>query len=91
MSKVKKGLKKINNCLDLPEGLLTGGVHIELQSDERALIDGKCTVLKYSDTEIKMNTGTGIIIFVGQNLSLDTLQINNSSISGKIKKIEFEN
>ena len=41
LGNVKRGLSKINKCLDLPEGLLSGGTHIELQSNQKALIDGK--------------------------------------------------
>ncbi|MGN0172820.1 MAG: YabP/YqfC family sporulation protein [Acutalibacteraceae bacterium] len=89
MGNVKRGLSKINKCLDLPEGLLSGGTHIELQSNQKALIDGKCTVLQYSDEEIKMNTGSGIVSFKGKNLSIDMLNKESACISGIIKNLEF--
>ncbi len=91
MKNVKRGLNKINHYLDLPEGLLSGGARVELQSDERALIDCKCTVLQYSDEKIKINTGTGIIAFFGKNLSINSLNRESAVITGKIKKVEFEN
>ena len=88
---VKRGLDKINHYLDLPEGLLSGGARVELQSNERALIDCKCTVLLYSDEEIKINTGTGIIAFSGRRLSINSLNRESAVITGKIKKVEFLN
>lgn len=87
----KRRLDKINHYLDLPEGLLTGGARVELQSNERALIDCKCTVLLYSDEEIKINTGTGIIAFSGKCLSINSLNRESAVITGKIKKVEFLN
>ena len=89
MGNVKRGLNKINRCLDLPDGLLSGETHIEVLSDKKALIDGKCTVLQYSEEEIKINTGTGIIAFIGKNLSIDSLNKESAIISGTLKKIEF--
>ena len=91
MANRKSGLNKINKYLDLPEGLLTGGARIELQSNEKALIDCKCTVLQYAENEIKINTGTGIIAFIGNNLKLDSLSTDTACISGHIKTLEFQN
>lgn len=89
MSKVKKGLKSLNRYLDLPEGLIDGGVHIELQSNKQAVIDGRCSILQYSEEEIKINTGTGIVMFCGNGLCLDTLNRDGALISGTILKMEF--
>lgn len=91
MSNIKRGLNKINNYLDLPEGLLSGGARVELQSNERALIDCRCTVLQYSEEEIKINTGTGIISFCGKALSINSLNRESAVITGKIKTVTFEN
>lgn len=91
LKKVKRGLRKINNYLELPEGLLTGGARVEIQSNERALVDCKCTVLQYNDKEIKINTGTGIITFCGKNLSISALQHDSAVIVGEIEKVLFEN
>lgn len=88
---MKRGLNKLNKCLELPEGLLSGGARIELQSNERALVDCKCTVLQYSEEEIKLNTGTGIISFSGKSLSINSLNRESAVITGFIKKVEFQN
>ena len=84
-------INNINKYLDLPVGLLTGGGIIELQSNEKALIDCKCTVLQYTEEEIKINTGSGIIAFFGTNLKLDSLSTDSACISGQIKTLEFQN
>ncbi|MBQ5590801.1 MAG: YabP/YqfC family sporulation protein [Clostridia bacterium] len=91
MSNLKRGLDKLNRCLDLPDGLLSGGARIELQSNEKALIDCKCSVLQYSDNEIKINTRTGIVVFFGSNLRINSLNKESAVISGKILKVEFQN
>ena len=68
MANVKNKLNKINKYFELPEGLATGGICIELMSNKQAILDGKCSVLQYSDTQIKINTGNSTVEFFGKNL-----------------------
>lgn len=89
MSKVKKGLDRLNRYLDLPEGLINGGVHIEFHSNKQALIDGKCSILQYSEDQIRLNTDTGGVSICGKGLCLDTLNREGALISGTIYKLEF--
>ena len=87
--KCKRNL--ISKYFELPSGILSGGARIELQSNQSALIDCKCTILQYSETEIKINTGSEIIAFTGENLTLDSLNTSTAYISGNIEKLEFLN
>ncbi len=89
MANVKNKLNRINKCFDLPEGLITGEIFIELMANKQAVLEGKCSVLQYSDTQIKINTGNGTIEFFGANMCLDTLNKEGAMISGTIQKIEF--
>lgn len=91
MSDKKSKRNLISKYFELPSGVLSGGARIELQSNESALIDCKCTILQYSETEIKINTGSGIIAFFGENLKLDSLSTDTAYISGTILKLEFQN
>ncbi len=79
---------KLKN-LSVPNGLMTGGAHIELFSNKEAVIDGMRGVLEYNDCYIKLNTGRGTVEFFGTNLEISSLDINGLSISGNISKIEF--
>ncbi len=87
--KIKRGLERINKQFDLPGGLLSGGTHIDLQSNTRAIIDGRCTVFHYSTDEIKINTGTGLVVFSGRNLTIKNLCKDSICICGVIKQVEF--
>ncbi|MBQ2676259.1 MAG: YabP/YqfC family sporulation protein [Clostridia bacterium] len=90
MSKHKhRPLQYLSNALELPEGLLSGGAHLELRSNREAVIDGKCTVLEYDDSKIKINTGSGIIKFCGRNLSICSLCSDSAIIRGFICTIDF--
>ena len=86
---LKRGLNKINRCLDLPGGLLSGGTHIDLQSNTQAIIDGRCTILQYSTEVIKINTGTGIVAFFGRDMAIKNLCKDSICIYGEIKSVEF--
>lgn len=85
----KKRLESLGEFLELPSGLLSGGAHIELRSNREAIIDGKCTVLEYCDSCIKINTGSGIIKIVGRGLAICSLTYNSAIIKGFICTVDF--
>ena len=89
MSEKKSKKNIINRYLELPS-TASSGARIELQSNESALIDCKCTILQYSETEIKINTNSGVVAFFGANLKLDSLTTETACISGQFQKIEFQ-
>ncbi len=87
MSKGKKdGLIR---AFSVPNGLFESGAHMELFSNNEAVIDGIKGVLEYSDCFIKLNMGKGTVEFYGTGLHISSLDINGLTINGKIEKIEF--
>lgn len=85
----KQLLNELGEKIQLPGGMLSGGVHIELYSDSEATVDGRCSVLEYTDTQIMLNTRTGIVKFTGSSLDIPLMEQNCVRICGKIIGIEF--
>lgn len=85
----KSVLRGLGEKMELPGGMLSGGVHIELYSDSEATVDGRCSVLEYTDTLIMLNTRTGIIKFTGVGLDIPLMEQCCVKICGKIIGVEF--
>ena len=84
-------LRGLNERMELPAGMLSGGVHIELYSDTEATVDGRCSVLEYTDSQILLNTRTGIVKFTGAGLNIPLMEQGCVKICGKIIGVEFTN
>lgn len=84
-----KMLRGLNERMELPAGILSGGVHIELYSDTEATVDGRCSVLEYTDAQILLNTRTGIVKFTGAGLNIPLMEQSCVKICGKIIGVEF--
>lgn len=83
-------LDKINESVNLPSGILSGMVHIELNSNNELIIDGRHSVIEYSDNLIRVNTNKGIVKIIGINLEIVTMCDSCLEICGTIKCFEFE-
>ena len=82
-------LRELNEQMELPGGVLSGGVHIELYSDCEATVDGRCSVLEYTDELILLNTRTGIVKLTGAGLNIPLMEQSCVKICGKIFSVEF--
>ena len=83
-------LDKINESVNLPSGILSGMVHIELNSNNELIIDGRHSVIEYSDNLIRVNTNKGIVKIIGINLEIVTMCDSCLEICGTFKCFEFE-
>ncbi len=63
--------------------------HIELFSNQRALVERCKGVFEYNDTLIKLNLGGKSGIFIGKNLKISSLEGRNLVITGEIETINF--
>ena len=79
----------IAKALELPAGLLSNGAHLELRWNREALIEGRCTVLEYTDTKIRINTSGGVVEFEGRGLEIGSLTSESALVSGWIRTIGF--
>ena len=71
---------------EIPELLLP---HIELCSQNRAIVEGCKGVLEYSSEAVRLNCKTLIVSFSGDNLSLCTLCNETVTVTGKILSVGF--
>lgn len=84
------GAEVFGRALDLPPGILTGGVHISLLGNKEVTVEGCRGVLEYDDALIKLNIGSGTVTFCGQRLRIVNLDRDHTRISGKIETVTYD-
>ncbi|MGN0557627.1 MAG: YabP/YqfC family sporulation protein [Acutalibacteraceae bacterium] len=89
VGKAGRLLERIGETAELPQGLLTGGVHIELNSNREVLIDGRSSVIEYTENEIRLNIQTGSLRLIGSSLGIVSMSPQGTQITGKIHSLEF--
>ncbi len=87
--KISSAARKLDRALELPAGTLSGGAHIELNSNREAVIDGCKGIIDYSDTAVKLNIGAGTVTFNGRSLMIKTLTDKEAVLAGWFNSIEF--
>ena len=88
--KKKKILSSMTNALELPKGMLDGEPHIEILSNKEIVIDGKCTVLEYTDCAVRICCGQNIIKFIGRDLNINNISAGGIKINGYVCTIDFD-
>ncbi|MBR4949319.1 MAG: YabP/YqfC family sporulation protein [Clostridia bacterium] len=75
---------------EIPEESIFDLSHIELISNEKAILDNIDGIMEYEETIIKISKGDFIIAIYGENLGFSSLKTNSVVITGRISRLEFE-
>lgn len=91
MKKNKKDENKprLLGGLGLPYGIIKSSVHIEINSNREAIIDGSNGILEYNENCIRVNTGKMIVVFKGRGLCIKCMSDSSMVIEGYINSIEY--
>lgn len=81
--------QKAEQWLDLPSGVLTGDVRVEIEGRRRLTADGDTTILSYDDEHICFRTRSGDIRVSGDALVLESLQSTGICVGGRLLSVEF--
>ncbi len=63
---------------------------IELEGNRRIILTGRCVIVLYSPTEMRIHCGSLILTVSGMDLELQTLDAQELSICGWIASVGFE-
>ena len=81
--------QRVEQVLELPSGSLCGAARIELSGNRRAVIEGCRGILEYEEGIIRLNTTSGVIRFIGRDLSMSCLNEDSAVVSGYILSLEY--
>ena len=89
-AKLQNAARQLDRALELPAGTLSGGAHIELNSNREAVIDGCKGIIGYGEEAVRLNIGNGSVTFLGRSLMLKNLTDKQAILVGHIQRIEFD-
>lgn len=81
--------ERMETALELPTGTLSNVARIELTGNRQAVVEGCRGILEYDDGLIRLNTSSGVVRFVGRNLSMSCLTEDNAVITGTLLSVEY--
>lgn len=81
--------QRVEQVLELPSGALSGAARIELSGNRRAVVEGCRGILEYEDGIIRLNTTSGVIRFIGRDLSMNCLSEDSAVVTGFILSVEY--
>ena len=83
--------ERLSDEFELPKNVMPGVVHIEMNGNKEAVVDGVRGVLEYDENVIRLNTGKLIVRFTGSRLMIKTLSLNQALVCGSIMSVDFTN
>ena len=80
---------RVEKALELPVGSLSDVARIELSGNRRAVIEGCRGIVEYGEETIRLNTGGGVVRFMGRGLSMSCMTEDSAVIEGIILSLEY--
>ena len=80
---------KLPEILGIPDQTLPGVPIIEIFGDTRVLIEGRCTVVQYDITCIRLQNTCGTVCVTGNGLKMAELSMMQTIITGCIDNVSI--
>lgn len=90
MNKKSKKIKEtISNVFDLPKDIIMDVSKIIIIGDSQVSIENHKGIIEYSEEQIRINSGNGIITINGSNMNIKTILQEEIVIEGEIEGVEL--
>ena len=86
----KKGMKKINRMLEMPQEVYSNVPKFTITGFEELIIENYKGILEDENFFVRISTHIGIVNINGFNLNLETMTNDDIRVTGKIESIELE-
>lgn len=83
------GVEKLSMVLGMPSPALPKVAMIQLMGNRECLVEGCQGILEYGDNHIKLNIGTMVLTFQGEDLTLRALNDDGAVVEGLITNLNF--
>lgn len=81
--------EKVTEAFELPKEVVLDIPRITIVGKRNMTIENYRGVFEYSETRIRVNTGSGIIKIEGNNLEMKEITSEEITIEGGMQKVEF--
>ncbi|MFZ5352881.1 MAG: sporulation protein YqfC [Bacillota bacterium] len=90
MNKKSKNIKEtISNVFDLPKDIVMDVSKVVIIGTAQVSVENHKGIIEYSEEQIRVNSGTGIIKINGSNLNIKTIFQEEIIIEGVISGVEL--
>lgn len=79
----------LTELLSLPKEILLNLPQIILVGRKEVSIENYKSIIEYSDTAIRINTSSGVLLIAGNGLTLKNMTTEYITVIGGITKLEF--
>lgn len=83
------GAEKLSQTFGMPSPVLPGVAMIQLMGNRECIIEGCKGILEYKEDSIKLNVGTAVLTFRGQDLTLRAMNEDGAVVEGLITDLNF--
>ncbi|MBQ3068485.1 MAG: YabP/YqfC family sporulation protein [Clostridia bacterium] len=81
--------KQAEALLDLPQGVLTGELLMEVRGRRQVILEGACDLIEYDESCVRLRAEGREVRLSGHRLAIETLSVGGASVSGQLLSIEF--
>lgn len=80
----------IEKTIGLPDGIISGSSHLEINGNREVIVEGCKAILQYDDNAVRINNGKMMTSFEGRGLEIKCLTQDSLIITGFITSIRFD-
>ncbi len=81
--------RRIEQVMELPDGVFAGTSYIEIDGNTRVVIAGCKGIHTYSEECVSLRTADGIVSMYGRDLEMGCLSPDGATVTGCLQRIEF--
>lgn len=86
----KRKFSKISKLLDMPDEISSFVPKITMLGFKKIRIENYKNILEYQDTNVRLNTESGVINISGIDLKMEEMTTDDIIVDGRIKSLDFE-
>lgn len=87
--KTYKIKETISNALELPKDIVLDVAKVTLIGSNNVTVENHKGILEYNEDQIRINTGSGVLVINGSRLSIKSVLQEEITITGEVHCISF--
>jgi sporulation protein YqfC len=87
--KTYKTKETLSNALELPKDIILDIAKVTLIGSNSVVVENHKGILEYNDDQIRVNTGSGVLIIIGSQLNIKSILQEEITITGVINSVGY--
>ncbi|MDF2839247.1 MAG: yqfC [Clostridia bacterium] len=87
--KTYKIKETLSNALELPKDIILDVARVTMIGSNHVIVENHKGILEYNEDQIRVNTGSGILIVIGSKLNIKSILQEEITITGEIDSVGY--